>query len=60
MMMSDTPIEVPLADDASVGLELPTITDDYMRSRLGEAQHYTLVILRKTPKFKRPDSDPIV
>jgi hypothetical protein len=51
---------VPLADDEAAGLELPTITDEYMQERLGQAQGYTLVILRKTPKYKRPDTDPIV
>jgi len=53
-------MEVPGADDPSIALELPAITDEYMRSRLTQARSYTLLILRKTPKYKRPEADPIV
>ena len=60
MTAPDTAIEVPIADDAAIGLELPTITDDYMQSRLGRAQSYALVILKKTPKYEPPRTDPIV
>jgi hypothetical protein len=52
--------EVPVADDASIGLELPTISDEYMRARLTQARSYTLLILKKTPKYSRPAADPIV
>ena len=60
MTAADATVEVPVADDPSIGLELPTITDDYMRSRLTEAESYTLLILKKTPKYSRPAADPIV
>jgi hypothetical protein len=56
----DTTIEVPISDERSVGLELPTITDDQMRSRLAESRSYTLLILKRTPMLKRPEVDPII
>jgi hypothetical protein len=56
----ETTIAIPVADDASIGLELVAIPDDYMRARLGAAQSYTVVILRKTPRYKRPEADPVV
>jgi hypothetical protein len=52
--------EIPVADNASIGLELPTITDEYMRARLTQARSYTLLILKKTPKYSRPAADPII
>ena len=52
--------EVPVADNALIGLELPTITDEYMRARLTEARSYTLLILKKTRKYSRPAADRIV
>jgi hypothetical protein len=60
MTTPDATIEVPMPDDASIGLELPTVTDEFMRERLGQSQSYTLMMLRKTPAHKRPDADPIV
>lgn len=60
MTTPDVTIEVPEADNASIGLELPTITDEHMRSRLSEARSYTLLILRKTPEYSRPAADPVV
>ena len=51
---------VPLADDQAIGLELPTITDDYMKGRLSQSRDYTLLILKRTAKFKRPEVDPII
>jgi hypothetical protein len=42
------------------GVQLLTISDDTMRERLGKAHPYTVVLLRKTAKFVRPDVDPIV
>jgi hypothetical protein len=56
----ETTIAVPMSDSASIGLELPTITDEYMQSRLTEAQSYTLLILKKTPKYSRPAADRVV
>jgi hypothetical protein len=56
----DTTIEVPLADDASIGLELPTITDEYMKGGLSQSRDYTLLILKKAPKYKRPEVHPII
>ena len=51
---------VPLADDQAIGLELPTISDEYMKGRLPQSRDYTLLILKRTAKFKRPEVDPIV
>ena len=51
---------VVLADDASLGLDLPVISDELMFARLSESQSYTLVILKRTPKLKRPEVDPII
>jgi hypothetical protein len=53
-------IEVPLADDASLGLELPTIPDEFMKQRRSQVQNYTLVILKRTSKLRRPEVDPII
>jgi hypothetical protein len=53
-------VEVPLADDALIGVELPTISDEYMMGRLPQARDYVLVILKRTPKLKRPEVDPII
>jgi hypothetical protein len=46
--------------DHVAGEPLPVITDEFMRGRLGAAQTYTAVLLRKTAAFKRPDVDPTV
>jgi hypothetical protein len=51
---------VPLPDDDAIGLELPTITNEYMNGRLSQARDYVLVILKRTPKRKRPEVDPII
>jgi hypothetical protein len=56
----ETALAVPTSEDASIGLKLPTITDDYMRSRLTQAQSFTLLVLKKTPKYSRPAADPVV
>jgi hypothetical protein len=55
-----TPIDVPLADDAALGLELPPITNEFMNQRLRGSQSYTLLILKRTPKLRRPQVDPII
>ena len=60
MTAADATVEVPVADDPSIGLELPTISDDYMRSWLAHVQGYTLVILRKTHRYRPSATDPIV
>jgi len=49
-----------VADDAALGLDLPEITDEFMQQRLAQAQSYTLVVLKRTPKLTRPDVDPII
>jgi hypothetical protein len=36
---------VPLADDDAIGLDLPIITDEYMKGRLSQSRDYTLLIL---------------
>jgi hypothetical protein len=56
----DIAIEVPVADDASLHLALPAISDEYMQLRLASSRSYTLLMLRKTPRFKRPEVDPII
>ena len=50
----------PASDSHVLGRELPTVTDETMRARLGEAKSYTAMVLRATPTFVRPDVDPIV
>lgn len=40
--------------------ELPKISDETMRARLGQAKPYTLVLLHATEKCVRPDVDPII
>jgi hypothetical protein len=52
--------EVPIADNASIDLDLPEISDEYMKQRLLESHTYTLMILRRTPKLRRPKVDPII
>lgn len=53
-------IAVPTTDDSAIGLELPTITDEHMRARLATTQTYTLMILKKTDRYSRPEADPVV
>jgi hypothetical protein len=60
MTSHDVTVEVPLSDDASIGLELPTITDEFMKQRLSESESYTLWLLKTTPELKRPEVDPII
>lgn len=60
MNAPETTIAVPTPDNASIGLELPAISDEYMQSRLTQAQSYTLLILKTTPKYSRPAADPVV
>lgn len=55
------PGQMPATDrDHISGEPLPTISDEFMADRLGGARPYTVVLLRKTPQFKRPDVDAIV
>lgn len=42
------------------GPDLPAVTDDEMRERLGRTRDYTLIVLRTTEKFVRPDVDSII
>jgi hypothetical protein len=37
-----------------------TITDEYMRERLGQTRPYTLMVLKKTAAYRRPEHDAIV
>lgn len=60
MTTPEATIEVPVPDDASIGLALPSITDEFMRQRLSESQSYTLWLLKRTAKLKRPEVDPII
>jgi hypothetical protein len=52
------PVQVP--DDAALGLDLPPISDEFMRERLSQTESYTLLLLKKTASYIRPDADPIV
>jgi len=36
------------------------ITDDYMNDRISKAKTYTLMVLKPTPEYFKPDSRPIV
>jgi hypothetical protein len=56
----ESTIDVPVARDAGIGLDLPRITDDFMMQRLSESGSYTLLILTRTPKYRRPEVDPII
>jgi hypothetical protein len=51
---------IPVADDEAIGLELPPISDEHMKERLQQSRDYTLLILRRTPKYKRPEVDSII
>jgi hypothetical protein len=55
-----TAIAVPVVDDAAIGLELPAITDEQMRARLAKTQTYTLMALRKTARYSRPEADGVI
>ena len=48
------------SDHTVAGLDLPAVSDEFMRERLAQTQTYTLVMLSKTARYKRPDADPIV
>jgi hypothetical protein len=41
-------------------MELPEISDDVMRERIGQARSYTLVLLHQGPRYAEPESRPIV
>jgi hypothetical protein len=56
----ETTVALSGPDDASIGLELPAISDEDMRSRLARADRYTLLILKKTPRYRRPAADSVV
>jgi hypothetical protein len=53
-------MEAPVPDEASIGLELPSISDEFMGQRLSETHSYTLLLLKRTHKLKRPEVDPII
>ena len=46
--------------DHVAGERLPVITDDSLRERIGRAQPYTAVLIRKTAKYQRPQADATV
>jgi hypothetical protein len=60
MTTPNATIDVPGPDEALIGLELPTITDELMKQRLAGSESYTLCLLKGTPKLKRPEADPII
>jgi len=41
-------------------LQLPEISDEFMRQGLAGTASYTVVLLRKGPKYAPPASDPII
>ncbi|WP_196807218.1 YciI family protein [Candidatus Solirubrobacter pratensis] len=57
--MTETQHEDPRQTDRDhvAGRSLPVVTDDAMRERLGKSRPYTLVMLRRTARFIRPDVD---
>jgi hypothetical protein len=55
-----TAITVRTAEDATIGLELAAITDEQMRARLAKTQTYTLMVLKKTTRYRRPEADAVV
>jgi hypothetical protein len=46
--------------DHVAGAQLPVVTDEFMQERLAKTKTYTVAMLKKTPKYKRPDVDPII
>lgn len=48
------------ATRASTSSQLPEITDEQMKERLGRARDYTLAILKTTPKTFEDESRPII
>jgi hypothetical protein len=42
------------------GRELPVVSDETMRERLGGASAYSLVVLRRTSAYARPAADPVI
>ena len=41
-------------------VELPAVTDEFMREMRGKAKQYAAIFLKVTPKFKEPGADAIV
>ncbi len=50
----------PVLEIALNDVNLPVITDDYMREMRGQAQGYTAVILRSGPQINVPGRDKII
>lgn len=48
------------AAEQVAGRDLPVVTDDAMRARLGLAHQYTVLLLHKTDAFVRPAVDPVI
>jgi len=46
--------------DHVAGVRLKTITDDFMRAGLAKRRAYTVGMLRRTSKYKRPGVDPVI
>jgi len=45
---------------AARDLELPSISDDFMRQGLASTRAYTIAIVRKGPAYDPPNSDPLI
>jgi hypothetical protein len=43
-----------------IGLDLPAITDEQMRAQLASTQTYTLMVLKKTARYSRPEADAVI
>jgi len=44
----------------AIGLDLPAITDEQMRAQLASTQTYTLMVLKKTARYSRPEANAVV
>jgi hypothetical protein len=44
----------------SIDLNLPQISDDFMRQGMASTRAYTIAIIRKGPAYNPPDTDPII
>jgi hypothetical protein len=49
-----------MTEQTVLGRPLPAVTDEQMKQRLAVVPTYTVVLLRATDTFVRPDVDPII
>jgi hypothetical protein len=53
-------VAAAMSEDTVLGRALPAVTDEQMEQRLSVVPTYTVVLLRATDAFVRPDVDPII